>query len=206
MGHVRDRHLGCARSGQLVLARDRLGKKPLVYRLEPNRVLFASELKALLAVPGVPREVDPGAIDEFLTYQYVPPPNTIFRGIRKLPPAHYGVWRDGQFQVASYWEPDFNRQVDRPWNDYVEELRTLLTDAVQLRLQSDVPLGAFLSGGVDSSIVVGLMSRLAGQTGGVKTFSIGFSDPTFDETRYAARWPSGSTRITTSCASTRPST
>jgi asparagine synthase (glutamine-hydrolysing) len=184
-----------SRQRQLVLARDRLGKKPLVYRLENDRLLFASELKCLLAVPGVPREVEPGAIDEYLTYQYIPHPNTIFRGIQKLPPAHYAVWRDGQMRVASYWQPDFNRQIDRPWNECVGELRELLTDAVRLRLQSDVPLGAFLSGGIDSSIIVGLMSRLAGGSGAggngiggssaIKTFSIGFADAQFDETQYA---------------------
>ncbi len=168
---------------QLVLARDRLGKKPLVYRLEKDRLLFASELKCLLAVPGVSREIDPGALDEYLTYQYVPHPNTIFRGIRKLPPAHYAVWRDGRFEVASYWQPDFNQEVRRPLADYAEDLQSRLTDAVRLRLQSDVPLGAFLSGGVDSSIVVGLMSRLSG--GPVKTFSIGFPEPDYDETRFA---------------------
>jgi asparagine synthase (glutamine-hydrolysing) len=168
---------------QLVLARDRLGKKPLVYRLEKDRVLFASELKCLLAVPGVPREIDLGALDEYLTYQYVPHPNTIFRGIRKLPPAHYAVWRDGRLEVASYWQPDFNREENRPFDEYVEDLRSRLSDAVRLRLQSDVPLGAFLSGGIDSSIVVGLMSRLG--AGAVKTFSIGFPEADYDETRFA---------------------
>ncbi|HKD38112.1 MAG TPA: asparagine synthase (glutamine-hydrolyzing), partial [Pirellulales bacterium] len=168
---------------QLVLARDRLGKKPLVYRAEKDRVLFASELKCLLAAPGVPREIDPGALDEYLTYQYVPHPNTIFRGIRKLPPAHYAVWRDGRLTVSSYWQPDFNHEVRRSTAEYVEDLRSRLTDAVRLRLQSDVPLGAFLSGGVDSSIVVGLMSQLGG--GRVKTFSIGFPEPDYDETRFA---------------------
>ncbi len=174
-----------ARRRQLVLARDRLGKKPLVYRLEPGRLLFASELKSLFAVPGMPREVDPEAIDEYLTYQYVPPPKTIFRGIRKLPPAHYAVWRDGKMEVASYWQPDFAHERQRSWSDSVEQLRALATEAVGIRLQSDVPVGAFLSGGVDSSIVVGLMSKLAGPTGGIKTYSIGFADPAYDETEYA---------------------
>ncbi len=168
---------------QLTLARDRLGKKPLVYRLERERISFASELKCLLAVPGAPRDVDPAALDEYLTYQYVPHPNAIFRGIKKLPPAHYAVWRDGQFDVQSYWQPDFNRQIERPAADYRVELRELLTDSVRLRLQSDVPLGAFLSGGVDSSIIVGLMSQLSDRP--VKTFSIGFPDADYDETRYA---------------------
>ena len=108
---------------RLVLARDRLGKKPLVYRVENNRLLFASELKSILAVPGVPREIDPGALDEYLTYQYVPHPNTIFRGIRKLPPGHYAVWREGRLEVRLYWQPDFRQQQDRPFGEYVEELR-----------------------------------------------------------------------------------
>lgn len=172
-----------ARRRQLVLARDRLGKKPLVYRVENGRLLFASELKSLLEVPGVPREIDPGAVDEYLTYQYVPHPNTIFRGIRKLPPAHYAVYRDGRLSVGSYWEPDFTREVRRPKVEYQEELRRLLTAAVEKRLQSEVPLGAFLSGGVDSSIVVALMQKLASKP--VKTFSIGFPVAEFDEARYA---------------------
>ena len=161
-----------ARRRQLLLARDRLGKKPLVYRHEPGRLLFASELKALLQVPGVPREIDPQALDEYLTYQYVPHPRTIFRGIAKLPPGHYALYRDGRLDVRPYWQPDFNAEDDRPAEEYARELRTLLTSSVEMRLQSEVPLGAFLSGGIDSTIVVGLMSQLAGEP--VRTFSIGF--------------------------------
>lgn len=168
---------------RLVLARDRLGKKPLVYRAEPGRLLFASELKCLLQVEGVPRDIDPAALDEYLTYQYVPHPNTIFRGIRKLPPASYAVFENGQLSVQRYWEPDFHRETSRPAADYAEELRESLTTAVRLRLQSEVPLGAFLSGGVDSSIVVALMRQLTDQP--VKTFSIGFPVPEYDETGYA---------------------
>ncbi len=168
---------------QLILARDRLGKKPLVYRQEPERLLFASELKSVLQVPGVPREIDPGAVDEYLTYQYIPHPNTIFRGIRKLPPGHYAIYRDRQLRVASYWNPDFAQEIERPAAEYKAELRSKLTSAVEKRLQSDVPLGAFLSGGVDSSIVVGLMTRLMKEP--VRTFSIGFPVAEFDETSYA---------------------
>ena len=168
---------------QLVLARDRLGKKPLVYRHEAGRLLFASELKALLEVPGMPREIDPAAIDEYLTYQYVPHPGTILRGFRKLPPASYAVFRDGQLTVAEYWRPDFSREFARPAALYADQLRERLTAAVETRLQSDVPLGAFLSGGIDSSIVVALMRRLTEQP--VKTFSIGFAAPEYDETSYA---------------------
>lgn len=171
------------RRRQLVLVRDRLGKKPLVYRLEPGRLLFASELKSLLAVPGVPRELDPGALDAYLAYQYVPHPHTIFRGISKLPPAHYAVYRNGALSIHRYWGPDFNYEQDLPVETYAHELRERLTAAVHKRLQSDVPLGAFLSGGIDSSLVVGLMSRLCPEP--VQTFSIGFPVAEYDETRYA---------------------
>jgi asparagine synthase (glutamine-hydrolysing) len=168
---------------QLVLARDRLGKKPLVYREESGRLLFASELKSLLEVPDVPREIDPAAVDEYLAYQYVPHPNTIFRGIRKLPPAHYAVYRDGRLTIGRYWQPDLSREIRRPYADYAAELRELLTKAVEKRLQSEVPLGAFLSGGIDSSIIVALAQQLSREP--VKTFSIGFPVAEFDETSYA---------------------
>jgi asparagine synthase (glutamine-hydrolysing) len=172
-----------ARQRQLVLARDRLGKKPLVYREERGRLLFASELKSLLQVSDVPRDIDPSAVDEYLTYQYVPHPNTIFRGMRKLPPAHYAIYRDGRLRVGCYWQPDLAREVARPEREYREELRERLTQAVENRLQSEVPLGAFLSGGIDSSIIVALMQQLSRER--VKTFSIGFPVAEFDETSYA---------------------
>jgi asparagine synthase (glutamine-hydrolysing) len=168
---------------QLVIARDRMGKKPLIYRHEPERLLFASELKSLLQVPGVPREINPTALDAYLTYQYVPHPEMILNGFHKLPPAHCAVWRDGELRVERYWNPDFNIEHVLPAEEYRHELRRLLTSAVELRLQADVPLGAFLSGGIDSSIIVGLMKELTGQP--VKTFSIGFPVPEYDETSYA---------------------
>src|SRR5262249_1018366 len=152
--------------------------KPLYYRSEPNRLLFASELKSLLEVPHVERQLDPQALDDYLTFQYVPHPRTILRGFSKLPPAHYGVFAEGRFTTGCYWAPDFDRQIERPLADYAEELRELVTSAVRLRLESDVPLGAFLSGGVDSSLVVGLMQRPSRER--VKTFSIGFPVPEFD--------------------------
>lgn len=172
-----------ARRQQLVLGRDRLGKKPLVYRQEPGRLAFASELKCLLEIAGVPRELDPQAIDEYLTYQYVPHPRTIFRGIAKLPPGHLAVYRQGQLEVRPYWQPDFNHEEALPAEEYRRQLRELLTSAVEMRLQSDVPLGAFLSGGIDSSIVVGLMQQLRKEP--VRTFSIGFPVAEYDETHYA---------------------
>ena len=167
----------------LVLGRDRLGQKPLVYRVDGSRISFASELKALRALPesDVPRRVDPVAVDRYLTFGYVPHPGTILEGVHKLPPAHYAVWRDGKFALERYWEPDWNREVDRP--HAVEQLRETLSDAVREQMVADVPLGAFLSGGIDSTIIVGLMKKFSNQP--VKTFSIGFDDPAFDESAFA---------------------
>jgi asparagine synthase (glutamine-hydrolysing) len=173
----------------LFLARDRLGKKPLFYRLEPNRLLFGSELKALLEVPGLPREVDPQAVDEYLTYQYVPHPHCILRGFSKLPPAHWGMFRDGRFETQRYWTPPFEEAVGSGqwavdgYDEAKRRLREVLTEAVRLRLRSDVPLGAFLSGGIDSTIVVGLMQQLSSRP--VQTFSIGFPVESFDERSFA---------------------
>jgi asparagine synthase (glutamine-hydrolysing) len=168
---------------QLLLARDRLGEKPLIYRQEPGRLLFASELKSLLEVPDIPRQIDPQALDAYLTYQYVPHPQAILRGFAKLPPAHLAVYREDRLEVRPYWQPDLQREEDRPAEDYALELRELLTSSVAMRLESEVPLGAFLSGGIDSTIVVGLMQRL--MQAPVRTFSIGFPVAEYDETRYA---------------------
>jgi asparagine synthase (glutamine-hydrolysing) len=170
---------------RLVLGRDRLGKKPLVYRQDSGRLLFASELKSLLEVPGLPREIDPAAIDEYLTYQYIPHPNTIFRGFRKLPPGHWAVWQDDKLDVKPYWHPDFGSERRITATQAVEQLRALLAKAVQIRLRSDVPLGAFLSGGIDSSIVVALMQKLSAEP--IKTFTIGFPIKEYDESGYAER-------------------
>ncbi len=168
---------------RLVLARDRLGQKPLVYRSQPGRLLFASELKSLLEAPGVSREIDPSAIDEYLAYQYVPHPNTIFKGIRKLPPAHTLVFQDGDICLKSYWQLDFQREQPLSEAQAAPQVRQLLTESVRMRLQSDVPLGAFLSGGVDSSLVVALMQKESSDP--IRTFSIGFPEARYDETQYA---------------------
>jgi len=171
------------RNDRLLLARDRLGQKPLYYRHEPGRLLFASELKGIMQVPDVPRQIDPVALDLYLVYQYVPHPWSIFTGTRKLPPGHYAVWQADQLAVHRYWQPELNLEEPRPAEQYRQELFDLLRSAVELRLQSDVPLGAFLSGGVDSSIIVALMQQLSDEP--VRTFSIGFAEPKYDETRYA---------------------
>lgn len=170
---------------RLVLARDRLGKKPLLYALRPGGLAFGSELRCLLEVPGISREVDPLAVDLYLALQYIPSPWTIFRDVRKLPPAHRLVWEKGKVRVERYW--DLPVEDPPPKGLRVEEaeelLRLKLREAVRLRLIADVPLGAFLSGGIDSSIVVALMSDL--QSRPVRTFSIGFEEEAFSELPYA---------------------
>ncbi|APW61483.1 asparagine synthase (glutamine-hydrolyzing) [Paludisphaera borealis] len=169
----------------LVLARDRLGQKPLVYRRHGGRLTFASELKALLALPEsqIPRRIDAIALDQYLTYGYVPHPRTILEGVEKLPPAHFAVWHDGEMRIERYWSPDWNRENRRSFEDDADELRATLGDAVREQMIADVPLGAFLSGGIDSTIIVGLMQQAA--TRPVKTFAIGFPDAAYDETAFA---------------------
>jgi asparagine synthase (glutamine-hydrolysing) len=170
----------------LVLGRDRLGQKPLLYRHDGSRLVFASELKALLALPEneFPRAVDPQAVDRYLTFGYIAHPGTILEGVYKLPPAHYGVWHDGTLRLSRYWDPDWNAEATLEPGEDVERLRALLAEAVAEQMIADVPLGAFLSGGVDSTVIVGLMQRASGRP--VRTFSIGFDDAAFDETGYAA--------------------
>lgn len=173
-----------ARRHRLILARDRIGQKPLYYAANEDRIVFGSELKCLAAVEGVCNEVDPAAIDEFLTYQYIPHPGTIWKGVRKVPPGHYVVYENGVASVHRYW--DFDPTVENPvdHDTAVDRVRELLTDSVRLRLQSDVPLGSFLSGGIDSSIVTALAQSQSREP--VRTFSIGFPISDFDETQYAA--------------------
>jgi asparagine synthase (glutamine-hydrolysing) len=169
-----------ARRRTLVLGRDRLGQKPLLYRLESGRITFASELKALLALPEsiVPRRVDPQALDQYLLFGYVPHPATILEGVHKLPPAHRAVWKEGRLTLDRYWEPDWEAESTESPEALRDQLR-----AVREQMVSDVPLGAFLSGGIDSTIIAGLMQRHSSRP--VKTFSIGFDDPAFDERPFA---------------------
>jgi asparagine synthase (glutamine-hydrolysing) len=174
---------------QLLLVRDRAGKKPLFYAQVGGRLVFASELQALLACPGVPREVDYAAIDSYLSWGYVPAPATAFRGVFKLEPAHWmavDVTEKGLVSTTErYWSLDYLPKLNISEAEAAAGLREKLTEAVRLRLISDVPLGAFLSGGVDSSIVVGLMAGLSGHA--VKTFSIGFQEAAYDELPHARR-------------------
>ena len=179
------------RSRRLILARDRFGKKPLYYAPTPGGLLFGSEIKALLTWPGLPRTPNLTAIDHYLSLQYVPAPETAFAGVFRVPAAHYlvvspdseGRWRD--IEPVRYWrlpEPSA-AHANRPIEELERELVAHLEEAVRLRLIADVPLGAFLSGGIDSASVVATMARVGG--GRVKTFTIGFGDARFDETRYA---------------------
>lgn len=172
------------RRQRLLVARDRLGKKPLVYYQDPRGGLaFASEFQALFAHPAVPRDVNSAAIDDFLTYLYVPAPRTAYQNVHKLPPGHRLVWENGLAHVEPYWQVRFGEKLQIGEEEALERFATLFRDAVKRRLISDVPLGAFLSGGMDSSSVVAEMAELS--TGPVKTFSIGFGERDFDELRYA---------------------
>jgi asparagine synthase (glutamine-hydrolysing) len=165
---------------RLLLARDRVGKKPLFYCFRRGVLSFASELPALLQDASVPREVDPGAIDAYLAYGYVPAPASVFAGVSKLPPAHRLVFDGGAPRIERYWQLDYGRKrrVDDV-RELHEEVRATLRAAVGRRLAADVPVGAFLSGGIDSSAVVAAMAERSSHP--VKTFSIGFADQELDE-------------------------
>jgi asparagine synthase (glutamine-hydrolysing) len=178
------------RRGRLVLGRDRVGKKPLYYWATPERLVFASEIKALFADPAVPRRLDQSAIPAYLTFGYVPTPRTFFEGIRSVPPGHVLTFVPGaEPALERYWEPplargDGNGHVDLSPEDAARQVRRRFEAAVERRLISDVPLGAFLSGGIDSSAVVAVMASLVDRP--VETFTIGFQDSEgFDERPYA---------------------
>jgi asparagine synthase (glutamine-hydrolysing) len=169
---------------RLMIARDRVGKKPLFYSLRGNGLSFASELRALLQDEEIPREADEQALDCYLAYGYVPAPLSAFRAVRKLPPATTMVYEGGAVALARYWQLDYARKHEvADASELHEPLRATLRRAVAKRLVSDVPLGAFLSGGIDSSAVVAAMAQEAG--GPVKTFSIGFDSKRFDELEHA---------------------
>jgi asparagine synthase (glutamine-hydrolysing) len=167
----------------LTLARDRLGKKPLYYHRDGGRLLFASEAKALLADPAIGRAVDPEALHHYLAFGYTGGARSIFAGIAKLPAGHVATFHDGGLTMRRYWSLPAASAVSAP-DDPAEAVRGLVRDAVRLRLESDVPLGVFLSGGVDSSAVVAAMREVT--TGPIATFTIGFAEAqSFDERRYA---------------------
>ncbi|GAB4486034.1 MAG: asparagine synthase (glutamine-hydrolyzing) [Anaerolineales bacterium] len=171
------------RSRSLFLARDRLGVRPLFYARARNRLLFGSEMKSILAYPGQRAELDPQALQEVFTFWSVQSPRTIFKGIAELPPGHYLLTSPEKFEIHPYWQPDFTPPAPpRPAKEYLEQLESLLIDAARIRLRADVPVGAYLSGGLDSSLVAALIRRY-GQSQ-LETFSIAFSDPAFDESAF----------------------
>ena len=172
-----------ARKGLLLLARDRLGKKPLYYATLQDRLIFASELSALCRLDALPRDVDLDALDLYLTHSYIPSPHSIYQRVRKLPPAHWMIIRNGVIDIRQYWRLQTAPALREAAQDLTAQLQAKLADAVRVRLVSDVPLGCFLSGGMDSSSVVALMSEASSSQ--VKTFSIGFSDESFNELKYA---------------------
>ncbi len=168
----------------LFIARDRVGKKPLLYSHQSNGdLIFGSEFQALLKHPDISRDVDYNAIDSYLTYLCVPAPQTAFKQIRKLEPGHWLRWKNGEIETKRYWLPDFSKKIRISQVEAEEETLRILREAVKLRLISEVPLGAFLSGGVDSSAVVALMAQESEKP--VKTFSIGFEEQDFSELKYA---------------------
>jgi asparagine synthase (glutamine-hydrolysing) len=171
------------RERRLLLARDRVGKKPLYYVHDGERLAFASELKALLVDPSVKRALSFEALDDYLTFGAIPAPRTIYRGVAQLPPAHYLVWEDGRVRLAEYWDLEFRESGQRSEAAYLEEFEAIFDEAVRLRMVSDVPLGAFLSGGVDSSAVVASMASQAARP--VATTTVTFAEAAYNEASHA---------------------
>jgi len=170
----------------LFLARDRVGKKPVLYSHQPNGdLIFGSEFAAVLTHPSVSREVDMQAIDSFMSYLCIPAPQTAFKQIRKLEPGHWLRWKAGEIELQRYWLPDFSKKIAITEEEAIVETTRILRESTKMRMISEVPLGAFLSGGVDSSVVVALMAQESEKP--VKTFSIGFEEQDFSELKYAKR-------------------
>ena len=172
-----------ARNRKLLLARDRVGKKPLFYFYDGRRIAFASEMKAILEIPGIPREIDPEAVSDYFSLLYIPAPKSIFKNIRKVLPGHYLVVSQNGIRETEYWDLSFNQSLQLTEQAWCERLLETYREAVRIRLMSEVPLGAFLSGGVDSSSVVAVMAGLLNTP--VTTCSIGFAEEEFNETDYA---------------------
>jgi asparagine synthase (glutamine-hydrolysing) len=169
---------------ELFLARDRVGKKPLHYALTPGGIVFASELDPLARHPSVPTATDPEALELYLQLQYIPTPWTIYRGVRKLPPASWAVLDRSGLRIEPYWDVDYRPKRAIREEEALEGLEEKLREAVRLRMIADVPVGALLSGGVDSSVVVAMMAGMSDEP--VRTFSIGFEEEAFDELPFAA--------------------
>ena len=175
------------RTRRVLLARDRMGKKPLLYFMTGSTLVFASEFQALRCHPAMPREPDMNALSDFLSLHYIAAPDTAYRNVRKLLPAHQLEFRlgDGTVSIRGYWRCDYAEKSELPFDDAAHELRSLVEKAVEKRLMADVPSGAFLSGGIDSAIVTALMTKLRGDDP-TDAFTVGFADSAYDE-RAAAR-------------------
>ena len=177
-----------SRREKLFLSRDRLGVRPLFYTVADQALLFGSEMKSLFALPQVSREIDPVALDQIFTFWVTVPPRTTFKGVRELPPGHSMTVQDGKVTVARHWHLDYGAALDgasdagASEDAYAEKLLELLVDATRIRLRSDVPVGAYLSGGLDSTLITALIRRFTGAP--LKTFSMSFDDPEFDESGY----------------------
>jgi len=173
------------RTQELFIARDRVGKKPLLYAQVNGQLVFGSEFSALLQHPDIPKDVDAEALNQYLSFMCVPAPLTAYQAIRKLEPGHSLRYRKGEIKIERYWQPDFSTKLDVSEQEAGERTIEILRDAVKVRLMSEVPLGAFLSGGIDSSAVVALMAEASSTP--VKTFSIGFEEQDFSELHHARR-------------------
>ena len=175
-----------ARKRELFLARDRMGVRPIFYTLQNDQLIFGSEIKTLFAHPDVPAEIDPTALAQTFTFWSTLAPHTIFRSVRELPPAHYLLLRDGEIDVQPYWTLNFAQESSRRSDaDYLDEFEQLLIDATLIRLRADVPVGAYLSGGLDSSVTTAIIRKYTRNR--LDTFSIAFADPDFDESEWQRR-------------------
>lgn len=171
------------RKQKLLIARDKFGEKPLYYGVFDNKLIFASEPKVLLANPSVKPEINLDSLRSYLSFDYVPAPNSIYKGISKLPAAHFLTVEKGEIRTRRYWNLSWQKKETKSLESSAEELRELLADAVRMRLVADVPLGILLSGGVDSSTVAAFATQFSSEK--VKTFSIGFEEDSFDESKFA---------------------
>ena len=171
------------RNRRLLLARDRVGKKPLYYTQDGERLLFGSELKALMTDPSVKRALNVEALDDYLSFGAVPAPRTIYQNVQQVAPAHYLVWEGGRTRTVEYWDVAYRDLPARTEDEYLEQFDSIFTEAVRLRLISDVPLGAFLSGGVDSTAVVATMASLLDRP--VATTTVTFGERAFNEAPHA---------------------
>jgi asparagine synthase (glutamine-hydrolysing) len=167
------------------MARDRLGVKPLFYRLEPGRLAFASELRALRELVVHPLEIEPQSVYDFFGFRYIPAPHTFYRGVEKLLPGHYMIVDARGAHVEAYWDVPSEEETSRTAEDFAEEVIERLRESIRLRLIADVPLGVFLSGGTDSSAVVAFMAALGARP--LRTFSVGFDEPEYSELPFARR-------------------